>query len=155
MSNSILWGACMPINKFSVPYGPLRDQNVMRNIFAIFHLPSLASCSSRLVLLVVDEKERGIVRIPQLGIGWPPAAQSEAADDQWGKMLTVAPVMTKNNLRNNALFIPLSFSSTTYTTNRLDWSFTLVAVNRLIIGADFLHHHQSDVILLTISQNGW
>ena len=33
--------------------------------------------SNRWVLLEVEEKERGIVRFPQLAIGWPPAAHRE------------------------------------------------------------------------------
>ena len=33
--------------------------------------------SNRWVLLEVEEKERGIVRFPQLAIGWPPAARRD------------------------------------------------------------------------------
>ena len=43
--------------------------------------------------------------------------------------------------------IPLSFFLTSNTTHRFNWSFTLAAVDRLILGADFLRHHQFDVSL--------
>ena len=41
--------------------------------------------------------------------------------------------------------IPLSFSSTSSRTHRFDWNFTLAAVDRPILGADFLQHHQFEV----------
>ena len=54
--------------------------------------------------------------------------------------------------------IPLSFASTSTTTPlRFSWDFTLAAVDRPILGADFLRHHQLDVSLarhLLISANG-
>ena len=37
--------------------------------------------------------------------------------------------------------IPLSFSSTSSGTHQFDWNFTLAAVDRPILGADFLRHH--------------
>merc|ERR1711860_431160 len=41
--------------------------------------------------------------------------------------------------------LPLSFSSSSGGTHRFDWEFTLAAVDRPILGADFLRHHQFDV----------
>ena len=41
----------------------------------------------------------------------------------------------------------LSFLSTSNTTRRFDWSFTVVAVDRLILRVDFLRHHQFNVSL--------
>ena len=35
--------------------------------------------SNQWVLLEVEEKERGIVRLPQLAISWPPALRREVA----------------------------------------------------------------------------
>ena len=56
------------------------------------------------VLLDVEEKERGIVRLPQLEIGWPPAARSEVeaeAEDRCGTTLIIASVSTRNSRRDN------------------------------------------------------
>ena len=53
--------------------------------------------------------------------------------------------------------IPLSFATATSTPLRFSWSFTLAAVDRPILGADFLRHHQLDVSLvrnLLISVSG-
>ena len=53
--------------------------------------------------------------------------------------------------------LPLSFSSTSNTTLWLEWSFTLATVDRPILCADFLGHHQFEVSLtrhLLVSMNG-
>ena len=53
--------------------------------------------------------------------------------------------------------LPLSFSSSSSKTHRFDWNFTLAAVDRPILGADFLRHHQFDVSIarhLLISVDG-
>merc|ERR1712074_356811 len=53
--------------------------------------------------------------------------------------------------------LPLSFSSSTGGTHRFDWEFTLAAVDRPILGADFLRHHQFDVSIarhLLVSVDG-
>ena len=53
--------------------------------------------------------------------------------------------------------LPLSFSSSSGGTHRFDWEFTLAAVDRPILGADFLRHHQFDVSIarhLLVSVDG-
>ena len=53
--------------------------------------------------------------------------------------------------------LPLSFSLSSGRTHRFDWEFTVAAVDRPILGADFLRHHQFDVSIarhLLVSVDG-